>query len=283
MLSRVLLLLSLICTIPAYASSVIFDFYGDTVVYDYGVERKLLVNSDDDAAYNIVVKPLNTALTRTDNEVSIPLTNVYINNTHEDVYIRFNEYSNLFSNIVMNSVPQIMTAKVRDTGMLPYGTYNLPLEVQATNVDTSAITTTVFNLQFVIPIEQTLSFSDTVPTINVSGENAFTKNKKIPMEIPQVVNIKSNADWVLSVKTDNFGDTIGDYYIRTISASSGINEHLEDRVLLEPSKEIVIAKGKAPASNESLTVEYSVENTTKDFLPAGKYQNRIKYILKDAQ
>lgn len=283
MLRRLILLLSLLYIIPVHASNVIFDFYGDTVVYDYGVERKLLVNSDDDTVYNIAIKPLNTALTRTDNEVSIPLTNVYINNTQEDVYIRYNEYSNLFNNIVMNSVPQIMTAKVRDAGMLPNGTYNLPLEVQATNVETSDKLTTVFNLQFVIPVEQTLSFSSTVPTINVSGENAFAKNKKVSMEIPQVVNIKSNADWVLSVNTDNFGDAVGDYYIRTISASSGIYEHLQDRVLLEPSKEIIIAKGKAPASNESLTVEYSVENTKQNFFPSGRYKNRIKYILKDAQ
>ena len=280
-----LLLSSLIllgCFYPASASVVIMDFQGSTVVRDYNIERNLILNSDDDTEYNIAIKPLSDGLIRTDNDLTIPLSNVYINNTHEDVYMRYNEYSNVLYNAIMGGVPKNLTAKVRDFGMVPAGTYNLPIEIQATDVESNSIVSSnVFNLQFVVPVTQAMSFNLETPTIEVGSSDVFVPSKKVSMITPQIIYVNSNCDWTLSVNTDNLGDTVSNYYVRTISASPNINERLQDRVLLEPSKEIVIAKGKAPASNETITVEYSLENKDSGIIPAGNYMNKIKYILRE--
>lgn len=280
-----LLLSSLIllgCFYPASASVVIMDYQGSTVVRDYNIERNLILNSDDDTEYNIAIKPLSDGLIRTDNDLTIPLSNVYINNTHEDVYMRYNEYSNVLYNAIMGGVPKNLTAKVRDFGMVPAGTYNLPIEIQATDIESNSIVSSnVFNLQFVVPVTQAMSFNLETPTIEVGSSDVFVPSKKVSMVTPQIIYINSNCDWTLSVNTDNLGDTVSNYYVRTISASSNINERLQDRVLLEPSKEIVIAKGKAPASNETITVEYSLENKDSGIIPAGNYMNKIKYILRE--
>lgn len=104
---------------PSYASFVIVDYQGDTVVHQQNIERNLIINSDDDGVYNIALRPLDDALKSSDGRVSIPLTNLYINNTREDVYLRYNEYSNIFSGLEMGGVAKNMVAKIRDFGMVP--------------------------------------------------------------------------------------------------------------------------------------------------------------------
>lgn len=268
---------------PSYASFVIVDYQGDTVVHQQNIERNLIINSDDDGVYNIAVRPLDDALKSSDGRVSIPLTNLYINNTREDVYLRYNEYSNIFDALTMGGVAKNMTAKIRDFGMVPAGTYSINFEVQATDVDTNQIaSTTTFNLQFIVPSIQEISLHGEVPKITIGASDAFNKNKKIANETSPLVYINSNCDWELSVNADNFGDRAGNYYIRTVTASANVGERLQERVLLQEGKEIILAKGKAPANNEYVSVEYSVETKDGKFLPAGNYDNKVRYILREA-
>ena len=70
------------------ASMVIIDYQGETVVRPQSVERNLIINSDDGGVYNIAVRPLEDAMRSVDGNVTIPLSNLYINNTREDVYFR---------------------------------------------------------------------------------------------------------------------------------------------------------------------------------------------------
>lgn len=105
------------------ASMVIIDYQGETVVRPQSVERNLIINSDDGGVYNIAVRPLEDAMGSVDGNVTIPLSNLYINNTREDVYLRYNEYSNIFDGLSMGGVAKNMTAKIRDFGMVPAGTY----------------------------------------------------------------------------------------------------------------------------------------------------------------
>lgn len=276
------ILLMACCHIQSQASTVIMDYQGDTVVHNSNIERNLIINSDDDASYNIAIKPLVDGLTRSDSTITIPLSNVYLNNNREDVYIRYNEYSNLFTDIIMGGVPKNLTAKVRDFGMVPAGIYNLPIEVQATDIESNAIVSSnIFNLQFIVPIAQSMTFNTETPTIEIGASDAFATSKMISMNVPQMIYINSNSNWSLSINTDNLGDVIGGYYVRVISASPNVREKLQDRTLLEPSKEIVIAKGNAPTNNESITVEFSFENNKKGYTPAGNYINKIKYILRE--
>lgn len=268
---------------PSEASFVIVDYQGDTVVRQQNIERNLIINSDDGGAYNIAVRPLDDAVRSSDGKVSIPLNNLYINNTREDVYLRYNEYSNIFDALTMGGVAKNMTAKIRDFGMVPAGTYSINFEVQATDVDTNQIaSTTTFNLQFIVPSIQEISLHGEVPRITVGASDAFNKNKKITNETSPLVYINSNCDWELSVNADNFGDRAGNYYIRTVTASANVGERLQERVLLQEGKEIILAKGKAPANNEYVSVEYSVETKDGKFIPAGNYDNKVRYILREA-
>ena len=267
---------------PSEASFVIVDYQGDTVVHQQNIERNLIINSDDGNVYNIAVRPLDDAVRSSDGKVSIPLNNLYINNTREDVYLRYNEYSNIFDGLTMGGVAKNMTAKIRDFGMVPAGTYSINFEVQATDVDTNQIaSTTTFNLQFIVPSIQEISLHGEVPRITVGASDAFNKNKKITNETSPLVYINSNCDWELSVNADNFGDRAGNYYIRTVTASANVGERLQERVLLQEGKEIILAKGKAPANNEYVSVEYSVETKDGKFLPAGNYDNKVRYILRE--
>ena len=268
---------------PSEASFVIVDYQGDTVVRQQNIERNLIINSDDGGVYNIAVRPLDDAVRSSDGKVSIPLNNLYINNTREDVYLRYNEYSNIFDALTMGGVAKNMTAKIRDFGMVPAGTYSINFEVQATDVDTNQIaSTTTFNLQFIVPAIQEISLHCEVPRITVGASDAFNKNKKIANETSPLVYINSNCDWELSVNADNFGDRAGNYYIRTVTASANVGERLQERVLLQEGKEIILAKGKAPANNEYVSVEYSVETKDGKFIPAGNYDNKVRYILREA-
>ena len=267
---------------PSEASFVIVDYQGDTVVRQQNIERNLIINSDDGGVYNIAVRPLDDAVRSSDGKVSIPLNNLYINNTREDVYLRYNEYSNIFDALTMGGVAKNMTAKIRDFGMVPAGTYSINFEVQATDVDTNQIaSTTTFNLQFIVPSIQEISLHGEVPRITVGASDAFNKNKKITNETSPLVYINSNCDWELSVNADNFGDRAGNYYIRTVTASANVGERLQERVLLQEGKEIILAKGKAPANNEYVSVEYSVETKDGRFLSAGNYDNKVRYILRE--
>ena len=267
---------------PSEASYVIVDYQGDTVVRQQNIERNLIINSDDGGVYNIAVRPLDDAVRSSDGKVSIPLNNLYINNTREDVYLRYNEYSNIFDALTMGGVAKNMTSKIRDFGMVPAGTYSINFEVQATDVDTNQIaSTTTFNLQFIVPSIQEISLHGEVPKITIGASDAFEKNKKITNETSPLVYINSNCDWELSVNADNFGERAGNYYIRTVTASANVGERLQERVLLQEGKEIILAKGKAPANNEYVSVEYSVETKDGKFIPAGNYDNKVRYILRE--
>jgi len=270
--------------LPTGASMVIMDYQGDTVVRERNIERNLIINSDDDAPYNIAIRPLDDALRSVDGKVAIPLDKLYINNTREDVYLRYNEYSNIFDYLKMGGVAKNLTAKVRDFGMVPAGTYNINFEIQATDAETQTIAaTSTFNLQFVVPVVQEISLHNEVPRITVGAEDAFNTQKKVSNETSPMVYINSNCDWELSVNSDNFGEGAGNYYIRTVSASSGVSERLQERVLLQEGKEIILAKGKAPADNQYVSVEFSVEGKDGRIMKAGNFENRIKYILRESE
>ena len=276
------LLTTVLSCAQANASMVIVDYQGETFVTQNSIERNLIMNSDDGSTYNVAIRPLDDALRSDDGRFEIPLQNLFINNTREDVYLRYNEYSNLFYNITMGGVAQNMTAKIRDYGMVPAGTYNMNFEIQATDVDSNTIATmTTFNLQFIVPTIQEVSLFGEIPKITITASDALNKAKKVATETNPMIYINSNSDWILCVNADNFGDSCGNYYIRTVASSDNVSERLQERVLIEPGKEIIIAKGKAPANNQYVSVEVSVESKDGKFIPAGDYENNLRLILRE--
>ena len=282
LLLTTILFTALSCLNANASSQVVVDYQGETFVHQQTMERSMLINCNDGGRYNIAVRPMDEKLRSIDGKVEIPLQDVYLNNTHEDVYIRYNEYSNLFENIVMDGIPHQFTAKVRDFGMIPAGVYNMNFEIQATDIDEGRIASmSMFTLQFVVPTIQEIKVQGELPKITVSTEDVIKKTRKINNESSPIININSNVDWVLSVKTDDFDNTKAKHYIRTIGASSSVRERLQERVLLLPYKEIILAKGKAPSSNQHVAVEFSVENDTDKAIRAGNYKNRVRYILRE--
>ena len=267
--------------IKAYASTVMVDYYGETFVSATGVERNMLINSDDTRECDIVVRPLGEGLRRNDGFV-IPLENVFINNTHEDVYFRTHEYTNLFRRITLGGVQKPITAKIRDYGMVPAGTYSLPFEFQALDSETQGIIgTTVFNIQFIVPTTQQISFNGENPRIAIGVKEAFVKNRPIPNENNPIVYINSNCDWVLYLNTERFGEEAGTYYVRVISSSANVTESLRERIQLYPNTEIFIARGKAPANNEYLALEFAVEGKDGKIIKSGTYRSNLRFILKE--
>lgn len=278
------LFLFFVLSSQAQSSMIIVDYQGDTVVRQKNVERNLIINSDDDGVYDIAVRPMESELVSSDGNVRIPLENVYINNTREDVYLRYNEYSNLFKDLTMGGVAKNMTAKIRDYGMVPAGVYNLNFEIQATDSETQEIASmSTFNLQFIVPVIQDINLNGEMPRITAGASDAFDPQKRIVNEVSPSIQINSNSDWELAVNCDSLGETKGNYYIRTVTATSNVFERLQERVLLEPGKEIILAKGKAPADNESVTVEFSISSVDGKYISAGNYENRVRYILREVR
>ena len=107
-----------------------------------------------------------------------------------------------------------MTAKVKNYGIVPAGTYSIMLEVQATDTQTGEIASvSSFNLQFVVPIVHELNTYSEAPKITISANDVFKKSHKIANEVSPMIYIRSNTDWVLTLDTRDFGDTVGDYYV----------------------------------------------------------------------
>ena len=276
-----LIVLTLGC-VRVDASMVMIDYIGETHVTSNNIERTLIINSDDGRAYNIAVRPLEETITNYDGSVSIPLEYLFINNTKEDVYLKYNEYSNIFWNTSMDGIPRNMTAKIKNYGIVPAGSYTINFEIQATDIETGEIAaTSSFNLQFIVPVVHELNLYSETPRINIGAAEAFNKGQKKANEISPMVYIRSNTDWILSMDTTDFDATAGNYYVRTTAGSGMVTSRLQERALIVPNREIVLARGKAPAVNEHVAVEFSVENPQGKVIPAGNYMNKVKYILRE--
>ena len=79
------------------AAMISVDYFSDsTLVTSNNVERVLLVRSDDGENYDISIRPIEDGITGSDGVTVIPLEYLFFNNTKEDVYVRYNEYSNVF-------------------------------------------------------------------------------------------------------------------------------------------------------------------------------------------
>ncbi len=276
------LLALLLCLCLKADAMIVVDYLGPTATSPMGVERTLIINSNEGGEYDIAVRPLDNALVRSDGEVRIPLEYVYINNTHEDIYLRYDEYATIFKHLSLDGMAKNMVAKVRDYGVVPSGVYNLNFEIQVIDSETrNVVTASSFNLQFVVPVEQKIGFNSQKPRINVGVNDAFAVNKKIAAETNPQVYVTSNADWVLLLRNDYSGDQPGYYYVRTVAASPNVIERLQDRVRVEEGKEIVIARGKAPANNEYVSVEYAIKGTNNQILKPGDFSNNMRFILRE--
>lgn len=270
----------------AEAAMITVDYIGETYVTSNNVERSLIVNSDDGTYYNIAIRPLEETVTNSEGTVSIPLEYFFINNTREDVYFKYNEYSNVFYGAEMDGVPRNMTAKIKEYGIIPAGTYSLILEVQASDTTTNdVICTTSFTLQFIVPAVHELNTYSETPQITISASDVFSKTKKISNEVSPMIYIRSNTDWILSLDTTSFGEpTSGKYYVRTTSGSGKVTSRLQEQALITPGgAEIILARGVAPAENEYVSVEFSVENPDEGVIPAGEYVHKVKYILREGE
>ena len=276
---------ALLSCVQVNATMISVDYIGETYVTSNNIERSLIVNSDDGGSYNIAIRPLEEEIIGSDGKTTIPLEYLFFNNTKEDVYVRYNEYSNLFFGTEMDGVPRNVVAKIKEYGVVPAGTYTITLEVQATNVETDEIAATInFPLQFIVhPVHQITTYAES-PKITLNANTVFAKNKRIANDNSPVVYIRSNTNWILLLDTKNFEETREKWYVRTTSGTGKVTSRLQEPALIIPGgSEIILARGVAPADNEQVTVEFSIENPQEGALDAGEYPFRIKYILREGE
>lgn len=268
------------------AAMISVDYFSDsTLVTSNNVERVLLVRSDDGENYDISIRPLEDGITGSDGVTVIPLEYLFFNNTKEDVYVRYNEYSHVFYGTDMSEIPRNIVAKIKDFGVVPAGTYTIMLEIQAKNVNSDTpIATTSFALQFVVNAFHEVTTFGESPKLTISATDAFAKNRKIKNEIAPAVHITSNTDWVLSLDPKNFPETAEKWYVKTTSGTSKVNSRLQEYALIIPGgSEIILARGTFPANNESITMEFAVENPEDGVVKEGDYSRIIKYILREGE
>lgn len=268
------------------AAMITVDYFSDsTIVTSNNVERTLIVRSDDSETYDISIRPLDDGVIGSDGVTVIPLENLFFNNTKEDVYVRYNEYSNIFYGTDMSEIPRNIVARIKDYGVVPAGIYTVTLEIQARVVNSSdPIATTSFTLQFVVNELHEISTYGESPVITVSASDAFAKNKKIKNEVAPAVHITSNTDWILSLDPKDFPETTEKWYVKTTSGTSKVNSRLQEYALIIPGgSEIILARGTYPANNESVSMEFAVENPEEGFVKEGDYTRNIKYILREGE
>ena len=279
------LMATMLSCIRVDATMISVDYIGETYVTSNNIERSLIVNSDDGGRYNIAIRPLEEAIIGSDGKTTIPLEYLFFNNTKEDVYVKYNEYSNLFFGAEMDGVPRNVVAKIKEYGVVPAGTYTITLEVQATNVDTEEIAATInFPLQFIVyPMHQITTYAET-PKITLNSKNVFVKNKKIANDNSPIVYIRSNTNWILLLDTKNFEETKEKWFVRTTSGTDKVVSRLQEHARIIPGgSEIILARGVAPADNEQVTVEFSIENPQEGVIDAGDYPFKVKYILREGE
>ena len=99
-----------------------------------------------------------------------------------------------------------------------------------------------------------------------------------------MIYIRSNTDWILTLDPKNLEETQGKMYVRTTSGSGKVTSRLQEQAYVTPGgSEIILARGVAPAENEYVSVEFSIENPDEGVIPAGEYVNKIKYILREGE
>lgn len=281
-MKKLLLLFFILFIFPCAKAEVAFDCIGNVIYSDTGVEQQLLVKSNGNNNYDIAIRPLDDFLTDSEGKHKIPLDSIFINNGTEDIFLKYNSLSYLYT-ALKGGKSRVLTAKIRDFGIVPKGNYNLNLEILQLNSDTqNTIHSSSFILQFIVPSYQKLSFYERNPQIKVGIDNALQKNKQFNSEKYQQVYITSNSDWVLSVKTgDLLINNDSNYFIRATGASNNVKDYIKERYRLEPNREIIIAKGNANSHNEYVSIEYSVENSDNHFLKPGEYVDNIKFVLRE--
>ena len=134
-----------------------------------------------------------------------------------------------------------------------------------------------------MPVVHELNTYSETPKITLGANDVFKTNQRVVNETSPMIYIRSNTDWILSIDTTAFGEMAGKYYVRTTSASDKVTSRLQEQALIIPGKEIILARGKAPAQNEFVSVEFSVENTSENTIKAGEYINNIKYVLREGE
>ena len=278
-----LILFSTLFCLKANAVSIVVDnsLYNTTVQAN-GVSRAFIMRIDEGGQYDVVFKPLSDELTGS-NGVNIPISYMYINNNSEDLYMRYQEETFLYRNqSFIDNDTKVLTAKILNYGMVPAGNYSISMQFTVYEANTEIqVATGVYEMMFIVPVTQTITFGAGQPTINVINENAFRTSGKVSTTTTPLITIHSNCDWELLADGTEMGDTVGNYYIKVSGASSGVLEKLVSDTKLNDVSSIVIARGRGPANGETLTMKYSVESKDGKFLKAGQYNNAIKYTLRE--
>ena len=280
-----LIALMLSCA-QAFAADMAVQYLTETLTNGNTISRNFTMRSSDGANYRIEMTPLDEAITSSDGTTTIPITNenFYVHNTREDVFFKFNEASLVTDGVDLDSESLSLMAVIKDYGIVPAGTYTLRMAIHATNLESNETIDTSFNFEFIIPVDHVIGLGPDIPKISVSASDVFKKTDKITNESTSMINIRSNTDWILTLDARKMEEFQGKLYVRTTAGSDKVSSRLQEYALITPgTSEIILARGAAPAENEYVSVEYSMENPTEGAIPAGEYFYKVKYLLTEGQ
>ena len=93
----------------------------------------------------------------------------------------------------------------------------------------------------------------------------------------------------LILDTSNFGNQIGKYYFQVTAASANVTEYEKNQIEILPNRQYILAKGKPTVteaingnySNDFITINYTLKNTSERFFKEGEFNNFINYIIQN--
>lgn len=221
--------------------------------------------------------------------VQIPVSQLYLYDGTTNFQMVYNNAVTLIGGIILGlgTFVEPLVANIPNAGNLPPGTYSVTLRFRLTQL-LVLTSTTDFQLQFIIPENQSISTVTNPVNITFTTADVFNPSASVINTVTPRVNLFSNKSWTAILDTNGIGTLRGKYYYQIINATSGVNPVTSAKTQILPNMQYTLATGSATvtqpvggvSTNQYMDIRYSAENNTGQFMPEGIFTNYIKYIMQ---
>lgn len=249
---------------------------------------RVTIKSPIEATLNIKIRALDQFLVNTaDPTIKIPISKLYIMDGASINYqFLYNTDVKVFDYGPITGMSTLYTLKIDNVSGLAPGVYTTTLLFQ-TNT-TSAPQSFPYTVNFIIGIDQSISTNINSANITLSEDNVFELSQAVDNVTSPTLYINSNKAWKLILDTSSLGDLSADYYFQITTVSPRVTAYIKEQTQLLPNKQYEIASGistftdpiSGGASNEYLTIKYTLKNNTNNYLKKGVVNNNVKFSLQ---
>ena len=266
---------------------------GSTIVNPPLVTQNIIVTMSGltlGVGTTLTVTALDAYVTNTSMpSVQIPVSGVYLNNGTTSYQLVYNTAVTLINGLVLSltTFQQPYAANIPNAGNLPPGTYVVNLRFRLTQL--LILNNTVdFQLQFTIPVNQTVSTTTNPVNIIFTTADVFNPSASVVNAVTPRVNLFSNTSWTAILDTTGIGTLKGNYYYQIINTTSGVNPVTTAKIQIQPNMQYTLATGAATvtqpvggvSTNQYMDIQYSCQNASGQFMPEGSFTNYVKYIIQ---